>query len=397
MKKWKRWVSRIKHCGGLPLAVKVLGGLLAAQYTLREWKRIYENIRSHIVGGTSFNDRNIISVYHVLYLSFEELPVYLKHCFLYLAHFPEDYSIDVGELSYYWAAEGISRPRYYDGATIREVADAYMEELVRRNMVIAERNFRTSIFETCHLHDMMREVCVLKAEEENFVQIVDASTITSTANSQSISRRLVLHSPDVSINLKRYIKNPKLRSFFLIEQFKRCHWLASGLGFGRLMRILDLSYVEFMGSKLSSNIGELIHLRYLSLYQAHVTHLPSSMKNLKSLLYLNLDVSEIMRPPTSVMMTSPPIHMSDFLKELRELRYLTLPCKIQDGTKLELGNLINLERLGNFSTQHSSVTDLQNMTRLRGLSIIFNSQECTLETLASSLSQLRHLENFNFR
>lgn len=66
----------IKHCGGLLLAVKVLGGLLAAQYTSREWKRIYENIGSFIIGGTSYNYRNINSIYHILSLSYEELPVY---------------------------------------------------------------------------------------------------------------------------------------------------------------------------------------------------------------------------------------------------------------------------------------------------------------------------------
>lgn len=40
----------VKHCGGLPLAVKVLGGLLSTKHTLLEWKRVYENIGSHIVG-----------------------------------------------------------------------------------------------------------------------------------------------------------------------------------------------------------------------------------------------------------------------------------------------------------------------------------------------------------
>lgn len=341
------------------------------------------SIRSHIVGGSSFNDRNINSVYHVLYMSFEELPIYLKNCFLYLAHFPEDYAINVGELSYYWAAEGIQRPRYYDGATTREVADGFMEELVKRNMVISERDFRSSRFETCHLHDMMREVCLLKAEEENFLQIVDASARISTTTSQSPckSRRIVIHSCDDSFR----IKNPKLRS--LLVRGSRWMWMASCLSFTslQLMRVLDLSDAKFEGGKLPSSIGKLIHLRYLSLCQAHVSHLPSSMQNLKLLLYLNLDVGY--RYPLLQ------VYMSDFLKELRELRYLALPRKIQVETKLELGNLINLERLGNFSTKHSSVTDLRNMTKLRGLSIILDGEECTLETLSSSLRELKHLEN----
>ncbi|KAG7588264.1 NB-ARC [Arabidopsis suecica] len=375
----------VKHCGGLPLVVKVLGGLLAAQYTFSVWKRVYENIGSHIIGETSFNDKNISSVYQILYLSFEELPIYLKHCFLYLTHFPEDYAINVGNLFYYWAAEGIPRPRYYDGASDRDVADGYIEELVKRNMVISERDLMTSRFETCQLHDMMREVCLRKSEEEDFVQIVDSSTVLSTANSQSpcISRRLVIDLPGHTFNMEMHIRNPKLRSLLFIKQLPRLDRMASSLCFTRLqlMRVLDLSRCRFEGGRLPSSIGKLIHLKYLSLYHAWVSHLPSSMRNLKLLLHLNLDVLGC------------PIYMSNFLKDFQELRYLYLPWEIQDKTKLELGNLVNLETLQNFSTKHSSVTDLQPMKRLRVLSIIFNSEECTMETLSSSLSTFRHLEN----
>ncbi|CAH8256471.1 unnamed protein product [Arabidopsis lyrata] len=371
----------VKHCGGLPLAVMVLGGMLAGQYTLREWKRIYENIRSHIVGGTTFNDRNMSSVYHVLYLSFEELPIYLKHCFLYLAHFPEDYVIDVGNLSYYWAGEGIQRPRYYDGATIREVADEYVKELVKRNMVISKRDVGTSRFETCHLHDMMREVCLLKAEEENFLKIVND---TSTTNSKSPckSRRLAIDWHDETYHPVGEMKNPKLRSLLFM---KKLNWVESRLCFTRLqlMRVLDLSRAQFEGGKLPSSIGKLIHLRYLSLYQAQVSHLPSSMRNLKLLLYLNICVQERCS-----------VYMPNFLKEMRELTYLSLPWRIHDKVKLELGNLNNLETLMNFSTKHGTMRNLQGMPRLRALSI-FIKGGCILETLSSSLSELRHLENLS--
>ncbi|CAL9238253.1 unnamed protein product, partial [Arabidopsis halleri] len=75
----------ILHCGGLPLAIKVLGGLLAENYTLDDWRRFSKNIGSHIVRGRAdVKDDNEDSCYDVLSLSFEELPGYLKHCFLYL-------------------------------------------------------------------------------------------------------------------------------------------------------------------------------------------------------------------------------------------------------------------------------------------------------------------------
>ncbi|XP_024015670.1 probable disease resistance protein At1g59620 [Eutrema salsugineum] len=373
----------IKRCGGLPLAVKVLGGLLAAQYTLHQWKRIYEHIGSHIVGGTTLNGDNNSLVYYVLSLSFEELPSCLKHCFLYLAHFPEDYLVDVEKLSYYWAAEGILNAESYERTSIRDVADGYIEELVKRNMVVSERDGRTLRYEKCHLHDMMREVCLLKANEENFLQIING---TSTANSESSckSRRLALHQLDRTFNVEREMNNPKLRSLLVILKDKRTDWMAPDLCFTRLklMRVLDLSRVQFEGGKLPSSIGNLIHLKYLSLYMAHITHLPSSMRKLKLLLYLNLCVHKRYS-----------IYMPNFLKEMRELTNLFLPVKIHDKVKMELGNLVNLETLENFSTEHGSVKDFQGMTRLKVLSILFNGKGCTMETLSSSLSELKHLEN----
>ncbi|CAA7023680.1 unnamed protein product [Microthlaspi erraticum] len=38
----------VTYCGGLPLAVRVLGGLLANKYTVSEWQRVYENIQTQI-------------------------------------------------------------------------------------------------------------------------------------------------------------------------------------------------------------------------------------------------------------------------------------------------------------------------------------------------------------
>ncbi|CAN6853633.1 unnamed protein product [Brassica oleracea] len=60
---------------------------------------------------------------------------------------------------------------------------------------------------------------------------------------------------------------------------------------------------------------------------------------------------------------------------------------------MELGNLVKLETLENFSTEHGSVDDLRGMTRLKTLSIYIRGKKCNMETLSSSLSKLPHLEN----
>ncbi|XP_048602323.1 probable disease resistance protein RF9 [Brassica napus] len=312
-------------------------------------------------------------VYSVLYLSSEELPAYLKQCFLYLASFPEDYKIDVETLSYYWAVEGILMPMYFDGVSIRHIADICIEELVKRHMVISERYVKTLRFETLQLHDMMREVCLRKAEEENFVQTIDTSTANS--KSPSKSRRLA-----ETFSVDKEVKNPSLRTLLFI---KCSRWKATSLLFTmhKLMRVLDLSGVEFEGGKVPSNIGKLIHLRYLSLYEAHVTQLPSSMRNLKKLLYLNLAVYVEVYMPNNI------------LNEMRELTFLCLPERLHVKTKLELENLVKLETLKNFCTEHGRVTDLQGLTRLRSLSIYITDERYTMETLSSSLSKLSHLES----
>ncbi|XP_023632900.1 probable disease resistance RPP8-like protein 2 isoform X2 [Capsella rubella] len=326
----------VTYCGGLPLAIKVLGGLLAKKHTVLEWKRVYSNIGTQIVGKSGFSD----------------LPMQLKHCFLYLAHFPEDYRIN-RTLFNYWVAEGIIMS-CYDGSNIQDSGESYLDELVRRNMVVSEESHLSSRIEYCQMHDMMREVCLSKAKEENFLQVVKvpAATVTTTsAQSPCSSRRLVLH---------------------------------SGFQCLPLLRVLDLSYVQFEGGKLPSSIGELIHLRFLSLYEAGVSHLPSSLRNLKLLLCLNLGVVDRLQ-----------VHVPNVLKEMRELRYLCLPRSMPNRTKLELGDLVNLESLTNFSTIHSSVMDLLRLKKLMVLSVIF-SGGCTFETLLSSLGELRNLETLSF-
>ncbi|KAL1205508.1 putative disease resistance protein [Cardamine amara subsp. amara] len=369
----------IKHCGGLPLAIKVLGGLLAAQYTLHDWKRLSENIASHIVERTSSNNS---SVYHVLSMSFEELPSYLKHCFLYLAHFPEDHTIYVDNLSYYWAAEGISEPRHYNGETIRDVGDRYIDELVRRNMVISERDSRTLRFKTCHLHDMMREICLFKAKEENFLQIAGICTQTSTSQSPCTSRKLVFQYP-TKLHVERDISNPKLRSLVVVwHDLWGKSWKISGSSYTRLelLRVLDLFKAKFRRGKLPSGIGNLIHLRYLSLKDTKVSHLPTSLGNLTLLIYLNL------------MVDNRSIFVPNVLMGMQELRYLALPRRMHKNTKLELSDLKNLETLKNFSTMNSSLEDLRGMVRLRTLVMTLTS-ETTIETLSASIGGLSHLEN----
>ncbi|WZZ01468.1 hypothetical protein YC2023_073796 [Brassica napus] len=210
----------VKYCGGLPLAVKVLGGLLAnKEYTVEEWKRSGEE---------------------------------------------------------------------------------YMEELIRRNMVIVEKNIMSWGWDYCQMHDMMREVCLSKAKEENFLQVIKAPTSTSTVNAHTReSRRLVVHGGN-ALNLLGRKSNKKARSVLGFGLDSNL-WKQSAQGFRnlQLLRVLDLclqsdSEAEFK-VRIPSSIGNLIHLRFLSLNVTTGSHLPSSLRNLKLLLYLELSSPSSLR------------------------------------------------------------------------------------------------------
>lgn len=62
--------------------------------------------------------------------SYQDLPYYLKPCFLYFACFPEDYDIRTGPLMKMWIAEGFIQ---HEGrGELEDTAERYLEELAQR-------------------------------------------------------------------------------------------------------------------------------------------------------------------------------------------------------------------------------------------------------------------------
>ncbi|KAL8505346.1 hypothetical protein ACS0TY_016549 [Phlomoides rotata] len=89
----------VKKCGGVPLAVKALGGLLRDKREENEWIRVEE---SH-VWNLPEEENSILSV---LRLSYRHLPFVLKRCFAYCAVFPKDYVFVKEKLIFHWMAHG---------------------------------------------------------------------------------------------------------------------------------------------------------------------------------------------------------------------------------------------------------------------------------------------------
>ncbi|KAJ0048888.1 hypothetical protein Pint_16379 [Pistacia integerrima] len=119
----------LKKCGGLPLAIVVLGGLLSRkEATYSEWLKFVQSLQWQLT-------KDPAKCADILKLSYQELPFYLKSCFLYIGLFPEDFEISARRLIMLWVAEGFVQPRGEE--QLEDVAEDYLEELIGRSMIQA--------------------------------------------------------------------------------------------------------------------------------------------------------------------------------------------------------------------------------------------------------------------
>ncbi|XP_030943212.1 putative disease resistance protein At1g50180 [Quercus lobata] len=202
----------IEYCGGLPLAITVLGGLLATKQTLDEWEDVLKHIKSYI-----FKEDDL-RVNKVLSLSYNDLPCHLKPCFLYLGHFPEDFEILAEELIQMWMGEGfilqISHEEDSED-TMEYEGEQYLWELMQRCMVQVGEISKLGRIETCRIHDLMRDFCISKAQQENFLQITKKNIHSMEGSQRRIGkiRRLAitLESNDNFLTRIKFSEYPYLR------------------------------------------------------------------------------------------------------------------------------------------------------------------------------------------
>jgi len=89
----------VKKCGGVPLAIKALAGVLRGMELIGEWQAMRDNNLLHFVG-----EERGVSVSACLMLSYFHLPSHLKQCFTICSLFPKGHKIDKEQLIDLWIA-----------------------------------------------------------------------------------------------------------------------------------------------------------------------------------------------------------------------------------------------------------------------------------------------------
>ena len=325
----------VARCAGLPLAIIVLGGLLATKETLDEWDIVHRSIKLHLGKGQGEGEQS--RVHEVLALSYFELPYQLKPCFLYLSHFPEDFDIPTKKLVRLWVAEGFVPLKYEQEGDekLEDYAERYLVELINRCMVQVGVIGSNGRIKSCRLHDLMRDLCLSKAKQENFLHIVSPWSGNETANSSTSSiRRLAIFSDELLAN-NYYKENPQIRSLIYFNE--NSQQVKSVFKYSKLLRVLDLEGIQSLDGQLPELIGSLIHLRFLSLKKTRIRELPSSIVNLVFLETLNLETIEELSWESTILIPT-------VIWKMKKLRHLYLPkwCNYITDDKLQLANLSNL-------------------------------------------------------
>ncbi|THG16097.1 hypothetical protein TEA_014819 [Camellia sinensis var. sinensis] len=169
-------------CQGLPLSIVVVAGIFINEEKSQDrWKQVGETLKSSLAANPQ-------ACMKTLALSYIHLPGHLKPCFLYFGAFPEDFQIPVWKLIWLWIAEGFIQK--IGEKSLEDVAEEYLMDLIARSLVLVTRRAYDSGIKECSIHDLLRDFCLRKSEEEYFLQriSVNLSDVTSVITSAAKTR-----------------------------------------------------------------------------------------------------------------------------------------------------------------------------------------------------------------
>ncbi|KAH0692340.1 hypothetical protein KY285_019437 [Solanum tuberosum] len=349
----------VEKCRGLPLAIVVLSGLLSHKGGLDEWKKVKHCLWKNI-------EDDSIEISYILSLSYNDLSIVLKQCFLYFDIFPEDQVVNAENIIWLWMAAKGFIPNGEE--RMEDVAEGFLNELIRRSLIQVVGTSWEKVT-VCRVHDLLRDLAIQKASEINFFSIYDP-------RKHSISSSCIRHA--IHSQGERYLSldlsNLKLRSIMFFDPY-----------FCNVFRLIDVFrylyvlYLDIGGGVIPNAIGSLYHLNFLSL-RGSMDNLHSSIGNLKNLQTLRV-VNETGRlcqlPPETA--------------DLINLRHLVAPYS---EPLVRINKLTSLEVLKDISCDQWKDVDPVALVNLRELTMCNIWKSYSLNNI-SSLTNLSTLTLFS--
>lgn len=372
----------LKRCGGLPLAIVLIGELLATKNNkVEEWELFNRSLCHELESGS------LQRLWNLLSLSYNDLPYYLKYCYLYLSVFPEGGLLEKDKIVRLWIAEGFVQSR--QDKTVEEVAEDFLNELLSRSLIqVAEKNADGRARTFC-IHDLLREYITSKARAQNIVTIQNGGKMDWPKK----IRRLAVHK-SINFSIERH-NFEYLHSLLVLcdekpvygkikELIKKC----------RLLKVLDLRGAPL--ETIPDAIFKLYHLKYLCLRNSLVRIIPKSIKYLQNLETLDLKNSNVTELPVEILKLHRLRHL--LVYKYKAMSYVSFDCIQSFKAPYKIGSCLpSLQKLCCMDVDDEvdgirMVTEIGRLTELRRLSIAKLRSEDGKE-LCSSIAKLTNLRS----
>ncbi|KAL5755960.1 hypothetical protein ACOSQ2_020706 [Xanthoceras sorbifolium] len=226
----------VGKCKGLPLAIKSVGSLLRFKRTRDQWQTILDS--------EIWKLEEMKGLFPPLLLSYNDLPSMVKRCFSYCAIFPKDYKMKKNEL-------------------IEIVGEECFDTLAMHSFFQEFKKDGDGNIYECKMHDMVHDFAPISSR--HLMLILKRSDPVNISSGQKL-RSLLIESEYGSPSTGCF-------SPVLFEQLT-------------CLRALKLS--NSWDYNIPSEIGKLIHLRYLNMSRLHIRELPETLCCLYNLHTLNL-------------------------------------------------------------------------------------------------------------
>ncbi|GJN34745.1 hypothetical protein PR202_gb23437 [Eleusine coracana subsp. coracana] len=356
---------------GLPLAIIVLAGVLRSKVIPIEWDDVFKQLESN---GQPKPVKSIWS------LAFDDLPHYLKSCFLYFASISENVIVHPDRLVRLWIAEGFLVPKKAE--TLEDVGFDYLKDLVSRGLVqVMEKDGRGSI-KLVAIHNLLHAFVECEALDSCFLEIHHHANVLDP----NAVRRLAVHNY-VGSHVQIPDSFPKLRSLLCdFAEDQRSSSTFSGFqpqtlwgNFAEFLRVIDLNGLQMQ--RLPNEIGSIIHLRYLGIRNSNLEGLPSSISNLD-----NLQTLDVRRTNVG--------NIANEFWEIEALRHVLAEKMLLPRCSVPLNNLMTLSGMVPSESWDEKVCPLDFMICLRSLSLSGIS-ELHSKAVSEALKKLEFLVYLN--
>ncbi|KAL5213744.1 hypothetical protein ABZP36_002896 [Zizania latifolia] len=313
-------IAIAQSCGGLPLALNVIGTAVAGLEDPREWISAADAIKRNMK-----NFDGVDEMFSTLKYSFDRLTPTQQQCFLYCTLFPEYGSISKEQLVDYWLAEGLLLNDCEKGS-----------QIIRSLISACLLQTTSSMSSKVKMHNIIRNLglwLVKNADKSFVVQAGMALDNAPPAGEWKEVTRISI----MSNNITELSFSPKCKKLttLLIQNNPKLNKLGWGLfKYMPSLRVLDLSYTAITSLP---ECDTLVALQHLNLSHTHIMRLPERLWLLKELRHMDLSVTAALEDT---------LNNCSKLHKLRVLNLFRSHYGIRDVDDLNLDSLRELLFLG---------------------------------------------------